>query len=358
VLGALGALLAAWGGGAAAENKETPRMEFPQKVLTNGAMRMAVYLPDAQKGFYRGARFDWSGQVAWAEFDGRRVFGPFREKYDAFNHDNCSGPAEEFDLEGPPPGYAEAKPGETFVKIGVGAIEKVEEKKYGFWKRYKIVDGGKWTVTSGKDWVEFRHELAGPRGWGYAYTKRVGLAPGKAAFTIDHALRNTGTKAIETTHYCHNFITIDGDPVGPLYRITFPFPLRATAFRGTAELKGGDLVVAEELRGDLRAMVLEGTAEWKGGNPLIAEALKVDSLWIAFDGGTGKVEDNRVTITDRRTGTGVRISGDRPPAAWRFYAERTAACPEPFLRVRAAPGEEMTWRSTYEFFVEPAAPAP
>jgi hypothetical protein len=295
-------------------------------------MRMAVYLPDAQKGFYRGARFDWSGQVAWAEFDGRRVFGPFREKYDAFNHDNCSGPAEEFDLEGSPPGYAEAKPGETFVKIGVGALRKAQEDKYGFWNKYTIVDGGEWRVTSGADWIDFRHTLRADRGWAYVYAKRLGLVPGKTAFTIDHALRNTGTKVIETTHYCHNFITIDGDPVGPLYRITFPFPLRATAFRGTAELKGGDLV--------------------------IAEALKGDSLWIAFDGGTGKVEDNQVTITDRRTGTGVRISGDQPLEAWRFYAERTAACPEPFLRVRAAPGEEMTWRSTYEFFVDPAAPAP
>lgn len=307
-------------------------MTFPQKVIANEALKLTVYLPDAEKGYYRGTRFEWSGLVARAEFQGRTVFGPFREAYDATNHDNVLGPAEEFDLEGPPPGYAEAKVGETFVKIGVGAIEKVEEKKYGFWNRYKIADGGKWTVTSGKDWVAFRHELAGPRGWAYVYTKRIGLAPGKAAFTIDHALKNTGTKAIETLHYCHNFVTIDSDPVGPLYRITFPFDLRATAFRGTAELKGGNLVIAEELKGD--------------------------TLWVAFDGGTGKVEDNQVTITDRRTGTGVKITGDQAPAMWRFYAERTAACPEPFVRIQVAPDAEKTWQSTYEFFVEPAAPAP
>jgi hypothetical protein len=32
------------------------------ELKTNG-LKMTVYLPDAEKGFYRGTRFDWSGVI-------------------------------------------------------------------------------------------------------------------------------------------------------------------------------------------------------------------------------------------------------------------------------------------------------
>ena len=38
----------------------------------------------------------------------------------------------------PPPGYSEAKPGETFLKIGVGEVVREEEKNYEFWRKYKL----------------------------------------------------------------------------------------------------------------------------------------------------------------------------------------------------------------------------
>jgi hypothetical protein len=32
----------------------------PQAEITNAVLKVRCYLPDAQKGFYRGTRFDWS----------------------------------------------------------------------------------------------------------------------------------------------------------------------------------------------------------------------------------------------------------------------------------------------------------
>ncbi len=61
------------------------------------------------------------------------------------------GPVEEFLTDGAGLGYAEAKPGGTFVKIGVGVIRKPEERRFQQFKTYDIVDPGKWTVKKRND---------------------------------------------------------------------------------------------------------------------------------------------------------------------------------------------------------------
>src|SRR5262245_8293430 len=42
----------------------------PQAEISNGVLKAQFYLPDAQKGFYRGTRFDWSGVIGSLEFKG------------------------------------------------------------------------------------------------------------------------------------------------------------------------------------------------------------------------------------------------------------------------------------------------
>ena len=38
--------------------------DVPQAQISNGTVRATVYLPDAEKGYYRGTRFDWAGVIA------------------------------------------------------------------------------------------------------------------------------------------------------------------------------------------------------------------------------------------------------------------------------------------------------
>ena len=40
-----------------------PAADFPQAEITNGQLRVKLYLPDANSGFYRATRFDWSGMI-------------------------------------------------------------------------------------------------------------------------------------------------------------------------------------------------------------------------------------------------------------------------------------------------------
>src|SRR5262245_40273021 len=103
--------------------------QAPDAQISNGQIRARLYLPDAQRGFYRSTRFDWSGVIASLEFQGHQYYAPWFTRTDppvrdfiyrdseivASAQSSMVGPAEEFQR---PQGYAMAKPGETFVKIG------------------------------------------------------------------------------------------------------------------------------------------------------------------------------------------------------------------------------------------------
>ena len=298
--------------------------EFPMLELSNGTIDMQVYTPDAAEGFYRGIRFDWSGMIAGVQYEGHRFYGPWRSPHQPEGNDFVTGPAEEFAMESPM-GYDEAKPGETFVKVGVGILERVDKKDYHFFGRYPLVKAGDWTVESGDDWVEFRQELPAPRGWGYRYTKRIQLAKDRAAFSIYHKLENTGSKPIDINHYNHNFTSIDGTPYGPDYSVTFPFSA------------------------DEPQSIKEGLAFFRDNRIEVSKALGEESLWIRLrDAGTAA--DNACTIRNNKTGAAVSFQGDAPISEFRFWSVETAACPEPFIALKIEPGQAQEW--TWDYTLE------
>src|ERR1700721_3944163 len=49
----------------------------PQWEISNTSLRVKLYLPDAEHGFYRGTRFDWSGVVADLQYKGHSYYGPW-----------------------------------------------------------------------------------------------------------------------------------------------------------------------------------------------------------------------------------------------------------------------------------------
>src|SRR3954469_11667257 len=92
----------------------------PQASISNGEIHAKLYLPDAAHGYYQGLRFDWSGVVASLEYKNHNYFGVWFPEYDPKRHDAITGPVEEFGGDEGGLGYNAAKPGDTFVKIGVG----------------------------------------------------------------------------------------------------------------------------------------------------------------------------------------------------------------------------------------------
>ncbi len=68
----------------------------PRADISNGLVRASVYLPDPERGYYRGSRFDWSGVIASLEYKGHNFFGVWFPHYAPTLHDAVTGPVEEF----------------------------------------------------------------------------------------------------------------------------------------------------------------------------------------------------------------------------------------------------------------------
>ncbi len=310
-----------------AQGSKPAAAEYPAVTLDNGVVKAKVYLPDAKKGYYRGSRFDWSGMVRQVHWNGHTFFGELKGSHNPKKHDHAAGPVEEFGMD-KPLGYDEAKPGESFIKIGVGHLLKSGKGPYRFHKSYKIQKAGDWTVEKTKDSISFTQELKDDRGWGYLYTKTVKLTGEPAGLVLERTLKNIGAKAIETNFYNHNMIIIDGRKIGPEYRF----------------VSAADLTIPDNLK-----------AKWaKRGATIGAREITFDktvsgALWAKVEGREGKTFKD-VKVINKDAGVGVQLSCSAPLSKFNIYIEKTALCPEPFHRFNIEPGKEVKWSSSYTFF--------
>lgn len=292
----------------------------PQAVISRGRVRAQLYLPDAQSGYYRGTRFDWSGVISSLEWNGHSYFGQWFPRYDPKLHDAITGPVEEFDGLG----YAEAKAEESFVRIGVGAVRKPVEPAYRRFSTYEIVDPGTWVVRRSADRVELQHTLRDTGGYAYAYRKIVRLEDN--TLVLEHRLENTGRKPIVTSVYNHNFFMLDGQPTGPDFVLRFPFDITAVApLNNAAETRGKEFAWLKELQ----------TGE------------TVQTQLTGF-GPTAK--DHEFRLENRKTGAGVRQTSDRPITKFNLWSIRSNISPEAYIDLSIAPGQSSSWRITSEFY--------
>jgi hypothetical protein len=314
----------------------------PQVEISNGRIKAKLYLPDARNGFYRGTRFDWSGVFASLTYKGHEFYGAWFDATDRtvrdFTYDGsrivagpCTailGPAEEFQI---PLGYGEAKPGEAFVKIGVGALRRPDDSPYSAFRLYEIVNPGKWTVRRRGDRVQFTHELpvAGSP-FAYVYRKTVRLTPGKPQMVMEHVLRNTGKAPIRSNVYGHNFLALDSQPPGPEFEITLPFEIKTTRPPDAdfARISGNRFVYLKELKDQ-------------------------DRVSASLEGFGGEPADHDIRIENRKVRAGVRITGNRPLSRMVLWSIRSVLSVEPFIDLSVQPGAEFTWTVTYDYYTLP-----
>jgi hypothetical protein len=343
VLGAAFAMACAAGAETVSGCAEVPHGDHPKALLTNGKLDALVFLPDARNGYYRSTRFDWSGVVGCVSLNGHKFFGEWFAQYDPLKNDSITGPVEEFRSDDLPNGqsgqrpgelavragaigYKEARPGETFLKPGVGVLRKVDDSPYQFGGAYPIVDSGTWTVKAGKRSVRFRQVLRGLDGYAYVYEKTLTLEKNEPVMTLRHSLKNTGKKAIETYVYDHDFFMLDGKQTGPGMVVHFKFePKPVGEIGAAARIEGKDLVYVDEL------------APRKG----VAGYLT---------GYSDDVRDYDFTVEDTRSKVGVQQTSDHSLARLYFWSTQRTICPEGYIKLNVAPGETSHWTLRYRFF--------
>lgn len=299
---------------------------LPQVKISNGILEAVLYLPNATNGYYRATRFDWSGNMPSLKFGGHEFYGQWFEKYDPFMHDAVMGPVEEFDQTG----YGSVRPGTTFLKVGVGMLEKPDEKPYDHFRLYTIKNGGEWSVRSSSAEVVFTHKLSDDK-YSYLYEKIITLVKGKAEMVIHHSLKNLGSLPIETTVYNHNFPVIDKQPAGPAYTVVF---------------KHNPVVAANPV---------PGLIAFSGNKLIYLRLQKKDDLFYFPDltGYGNTPDDYDIIIQNSAAKAGIRVKGNRPLARLAFWSSPTTVCPEPYTRISAEPGQEITWDLTFSYFTNP-----
>lgn len=319
--------------------------DFPSAGISNGQIQVKLYLPDAKNGYYRGTRFDWSGEIISLKYKGHEYYGPWFNGVDPKVHDYqykgseiiaspcsaASGPVEEFQTNGTALGFDEAKVGGTFIKIGVGVLRK-DSSHYDYVKQYEMVDPGKWTVNRRHDSVEFTQQLTDPSsGYGYIYTKTVRLVEGKPEMVLENSLKNTGRRTIRSRVYNHNFLVLDHQPPGPDFKIEVPFQIKANQPPNPefAEIRRNQIVYLKTLQ-------------------------KEDMLQIPFGGFSDSPKDNEIRIENRKAGAGMVITGDHPLVHINLWSIRSVLAIEPFISMTIAPGKTFTWKMMYRYYTVPA----
>lgn len=303
-------------------------VSFPQAEVSSKTIRATLQLPDTVNGYYRGTRFDWSGSILRLTWGGHDYFGQWFAKYDPKIHDAITGPVEEFLTDDAGLGYREAKPGELFVRIGVGAIRKPDEQAYRRFETYDVVDNGRWTTKRAADRVEYTHVVGDTNGYAYTYTKTLRVSGD--TLTLDHRLENTGRKAISTSVYDHNFFTLDGQTTGPDAAVRFSAfePVAARPLNGLAETRGNEIRFLK-------------TFDEK------------ETVFTEVTGFPTSAKGYDFRVENRKTGAGVQVTGDRPLSKLLFWSAWKTVCPEPYIDMRIEPGRFFTWRITYRFYNVP-----
>ena len=312
---------------------------FPETTISNGQITAKIYLPDAKNGYYRSTRFDWSGAIYSLQYKGHDFYGPWFDRIDPKvinwvfqGPDIVSGPCSA--LEGPVDefqtvlGWDDAKPGGTFIKIGVGVLRKIGTE-YNRYFPYDVVDSGKWSVEKHKDSIAFQQELSDPAsGYGYVYRKIVRLVKDKPEMVIERNLKNTGKREIQSNTYDHNFVVLDKQPPGPDFTFKVPFQIQSprTPRKEQAEIRGNEIVYNKTLSGE-------------------------DQVAVPIEGFGDSAKDNEIVIENKKVGAGVRVRGDRPLVRNILWSIRTVLADEPYIAIDIQPGTEFTWKNTFDYYL-------
>jgi hypothetical protein len=307
---------------------------LPHHDISNGIVSAKVYLP-GEGGLYRGTRFDRTGVVAQATYKGHNFGQYWFSSTSPAVHDfiwqngqvtvstasGAAGPVEEFTAIG----FDQAGAGGKFLKVGVGILKR-DTDTYDFVHTYPVVNEGKRSESATKTQVRLTHELSDKdTGYGYSYEKTVRLVPGKPQMVIEHVLKNTGTKPIETAVYCHNFLTLGTGNEN----VTISAPFNISADKPFAP----------------------GAAEVSGKTIRYLRAVKEgESVTSPISGFGNSVSDYDFKVQNTKTGFGQRIRADQPLSRINFWSIRTNVSWEPYIAISLKPGETKRWTYTYDYF--------
>lgn len=298
-------------------NKDLHVDDYPTLAISNGLINAVLAEPDTVKGYYRANRFEQAGMLLSLDFQGHTYFPAAPREHNPIDPHTPVGPSEEcFDAIA----WDDAKPGQPFIKFGVGLYEKSFAAQQAWYNPSWPIRMFEWKTRTGPNWAQFTQDARGPRGWRYRYVKRVVLVPGRPEMRIEHTLVNTGKNEIDIEQYNHNWISIDGALPGDGYSARVPYT--------PAAVKPSEIIHLT-------------------GNTISVDASDVAHIDVTGSGSSSS--DNRVLISTKKNSATIDIAGDRPLSRAAVFSCPQAFSYEPFVTLHVKPGQTTQWSSTYTF---------
>ena len=75
-----------------------------------------------------------------------------------------------------------------------------------------------------------------------------------------------------------------------------------------------------------------------------------EEYFTPLTGFSDSLKDTEIVIENRKTGAGLKISGDRPLTRSMLWSVRTVIAPEPYIALDIQPGAEFTWKDMIEYY--------
>lgn len=283
--------------------------------LKNDQLTISILEPGKE---YTRSRFDWSGIVEQVTLNGTTFLG--QEAQGDNRGTEGVGLSNEFGIE-TAIGYDEVKVGEEFLKIGIGAQIREEEKDYFFFDEYRNRTFPiEYKVES--DRVDFQQNGVRLNGYGYDYSKSIILYGN--SLTIHCKLKNIGDKPIVTEEYCHNFFRLADSDItkDTVIQLNYEF----------GEIKKvGDI-------NKFPSMV-------NFNNDLVETFYVKGEVF-------GHPDDFSWRLSNKVLGVAVECYEDFKQSIFACWGMPYVISPETFKNINLKPNEETTWNRTYKFFKE------
>jgi len=279
---------------------------------------------DEPGSVYCGTRFDWTGFIRQVTLDGRITFCA-GEAADATDFRHLGrGICNEFGIDRPV-GYADCPVGGGFLKIGVGLLRRQSNGSYQFSGLYPLEPARHDCKVTDSRTASFSSECREVRGYACRLFKTVSLE--ESRIVISYRLENIGSRAIQTSEYCHNFIAMNDSPISPDYRLELSFDIHESEFGETVN-PGNVVEIGTSCFG------------WKD----------IPSAPFFFSNvGHPAPASSGWRLWNARLRAEVRECVSPAAAAMNLWGTRHVVSPELFVEINLSPGKTMEWQRRLEF---------
>lgn len=278
-------------------------------------------------------RFDHTAAVGQVTLDGKYTFCTREQLRPGRRTTFGQGLSGEFVLEG---AAEEAKAGEWFSKPGVGLLKQQEDHApYDMWKSY---EQRPFPVTVEKigDTLIFRQRSEASGGYGVDIEKAWQLRENR--LSLDISVTNAGEKRILLREYQHNFLCLDGLPVGEGYVLELDYDCELASIENATLRQGDEALLPSAVQ------VRDGAVYWT--RDLEERILYHRSVNVA------SAANARWKLRHLHNSLSVSEEVDFRPDRIDVWAVEHCVCPELYHSVGLEPGENTCWRRIWIFTAE------